>query len=380
MPLALSPYGEQQPETQYGSQPQPKPRLTLATGTATGPNDPYATTADSSAGGNYLGQTIQPGPQTDRVALAEHAFDTFARSSDPVYQKTLRDAEAAGAATGRLGSGQLRTSLGDAAANRQLQLDTARDQLITQATSDAINDQYRNIEIAQQQQGFQAGQQQTAYSQALAKAQQDLAAELGRGNLNVQTGQLTGTINGQQTLGARAQTLAETTSLRNLSQQDRQIALAERAQQANEAYQNHQITLAERDQVLRELQNAQQNTIATGQLQLQRDQLAETARQFGLSQAQQLHLAQLSDATANRQIDVQTSQGRQQLLVSLGNILGGASGTIPPQLLQTILQALGVHYDPTTGNTTPLTTYDPTYHPPGGNDTTDDQPPTDTSA
>lgn len=97
-----------------------------------------------------------PSSPVDRVKLAQEAFDTFAKSSDPYYQKTLRDATSSAAAGGRLGSGMLRTSLGDAASNRQLQLDAERDRLINAATEGSITD----ANTAFQQQLASTGQAQ----------------------------------------------------------------------------------------------------------------------------------------------------------------------------------------------------------------------------
>lgn len=132
--------------------------------------DGYANLVDSrSPGADYLGQTIQPGPGVDRLALAESNFNNFAEASDPYYQKTLRDANSSAAGAGRLGSGMLRTSLGDAANLRNLQLDTAKQGYLNDATNGSIEDQYRNIGIAQQQQGFQAGREDTANNLQMAQ-------------------------------------------------------------------------------------------------------------------------------------------------------------------------------------------------------------------
>lgn len=253
--MATSVYGANQ-DTPYGVEAaDQQKKLKLATptpevlktstvpnvGTPGGPSamiePPNPTT--SVEGGDLLHTTLM-GPTTDRFKLAGDQFDTFAKSTDPIYQKSLKDATGAAAATGRLGSGQLRTSYGDLAANRALQLDTERSSLLQQAINDSISDEYKNVAIAQQQQGFQAGQQQNA-----------------------------------------------------------------------------------------------------AQLQLAKDQLAEQARQFGLNQEQQLKLAQLSDATANRQIDLATAQGQNQLLAQLAAIVGGDLGSVPPQLLTALLNAAG---------------------------------------
>lgn len=115
--------------------------------------------------GNYLGQTIQPGAGVDRVRLAQDAFDTFQKSSDPAYQAAVREAISNGAALGQIGSGGLRTSVGNLANARQNTLENERATLTNNALTGSIDDAYKNIGIAQQQQGFQANQQQTAFGQ-----------------------------------------------------------------------------------------------------------------------------------------------------------------------------------------------------------------------
>lgn len=142
---------------------------------------PYANAATITPGGpsDYTNKTITPGAGVDRLKLANDVFESSAKASDPYYQKTLRDANSAAGANGQLGSGELRTSLGDAASNRALNLDTLRSGLMHDATSGSIEDQYKNIGIAQQQQGFQSGQQQTAFNQATTQAQLEEALRSG---------------------------------------------------------------------------------------------------------------------------------------------------------------------------------------------------------
>ena len=113
-------------------------------------------------------QTITPNQSTDRYGIAQTKFEDFAKSTDPYYAKTKRDLIGQGAAKGQLGSGMLRTSLGDAANLRNIQLDTAKSQFLTDALNNSIEDAYRNIGIAQQQQGRQDTQASNAFNQNLA--------------------------------------------------------------------------------------------------------------------------------------------------------------------------------------------------------------------
>jgi hypothetical protein len=142
---------------------------------------PYANAATNTPGGatDYTNKTITPGAGVDRMALANQEFESSAKASDPYYQKTLRDATSAAGANGQLGSGMERTSLGDAANLRNTQLDALRSNLMNTATEGTIGDQYKNIGIAQQQQGFQSGQQNTAFNQATQQAQLEEALRSG---------------------------------------------------------------------------------------------------------------------------------------------------------------------------------------------------------
>lgn len=121
----------------------------------TDPNNPLTT------------QTIQRTPEQDRFAIAQQRFNTFVESTDPQYKAALRDANRYGAATGRLGSGELRTSFGDLAGQRDLQLRTQGNTFLQNALEGTIDDQFRDVGVAQQQQGFQNQQQQQAFENEL---------------------------------------------------------------------------------------------------------------------------------------------------------------------------------------------------------------------
>lgn len=120
--------------------------------------------------------TITPGPMADRFKIAQDQWQNFVNATQPQYDAQLRDAERNAFGAGRGVSGALRTSLGDLANQRSLALDTQKNDFLNNALSGSIEDAYRNIGIAQQQQGFQAGQQGTAFNQAL---QQLLAGSSG---------------------------------------------------------------------------------------------------------------------------------------------------------------------------------------------------------
>ena len=120
--------------------------------------------------------TISPGPMADRFKIAQDQWQNFVNATDPQYQAALRDAQSRAFGAGRGVSGALRTSLGDLANQRALALDTQKNSFLNNALSGSIEDAYRNLGIAQQQQAFQAGQQGTAFNQSL---QQLLAGSQG---------------------------------------------------------------------------------------------------------------------------------------------------------------------------------------------------------
>lgn len=121
--------------------------------------------------------TISPNNTVDRVKLAQDSLNnTIQNILDPQYEANLRDAQRHAFGAGRGVSGQLRTNLGDIGSDYQRTKANLASTLLNAATNGSIEDLYRNIGIAQQQQGFQAGQQQTAFGNAL---QQLLAGSSG---------------------------------------------------------------------------------------------------------------------------------------------------------------------------------------------------------
>ncbi len=326
-----------------------------------------------------------PTAPVDRLALAKSNFDTFANQTQAPYEASLRSASSEAAGQGQLGSGQYRTSVGNLVLARQRDLDTQRADLVNKATEGSIADAT------------------TAYQQALAASQQGEANKLGEGNLAIAKQSADTAEKG--TLGSLGVQegqleLAKTGQTASIDQNQQQIDLAKKTADINAQYQAGTLTLAQKDQALRELSNSQQNTLATSQLTLaqkaeqdaaaqeaarlklattqttnQSDQakaalaeqtagrlqqgaqfdasqaqskdqfaktLAENSRQFGLSQDQQMALAKLQDATANKSIDASTAQGKNQLLVQLASILGGPTGALNQDTLAEIAKSLGV--------------------------------------
>jgi len=115
--------------------------------------------------------TITPGPGTDRYAIAKQQLADFTKGSEPAYQASLRDANRYNFGRGRGVSGIANNSIGDLELQRENAIRSSQDQFLGNALTGSIEDAYRNLGIAQQQQGFQAGQQQTAFGQNYATQQ-----------------------------------------------------------------------------------------------------------------------------------------------------------------------------------------------------------------
>lgn len=148
-----------------GAAAPPTP-LPLATGAGA---QPYANATPNTPGSatDLTNKTIAPGAGVDRMALAKSNMANFRESEEPSYQADLREANQAGYGAGQGGSGMLRGRLGDIGATHDLRMRTAETGFLNDATSGSIDDNYRNIGIAQQQQGFQNDQQQQAFGQQM---------------------------------------------------------------------------------------------------------------------------------------------------------------------------------------------------------------------
>lgn len=139
---------------------------------------------------SLVGQTITPNQSTDRYGIAQQQFQNFADQSNPAYASALKQATSAGAGAGQLGSGQLRTSYGNLANQRNQQLQQAQTGFLTDALNGSIQDAYNNVGIAQQQQQYQAGQNQQNFGNNLATVQQNQANQGQAFNQNLAQQQL----------------------------------------------------------------------------------------------------------------------------------------------------------------------------------------------
>ncbi len=333
-----------------------------------------------------------PSAPVDRVKLATDVFNQTAESTAPAYAAAQRDTIRNAAALGQIGSGGLRTRTGTLALERERDLDAMRKDLVTKATEGSIADA------------------NTAYQQALSGSQQNLAAELGRGQLGLQgeslgldkeklaldaalnKAGLTGLLDGQETLAAKQQKIQEAVTNKSLSQEDAKIALAQLAQQTSAGQTQQQIDLQKTGQEaqiaaqlkglsLEEAKLELDKQVQTGQLSIQQANLALAAKeqaeasgarstQVGLATeqfalAKKLGLEGLALDQANAKLDelvrtgqltlaekaqaLNEKQQSDQQRLAEGELTGtlGPTGPLQEADWQQAAQILG--YDPRTG-------------------------------
>lgn len=147
--------------------PAPTPAAPYANPTAPGVN-----VSSTNPSNSLLGQTITPGATANRVDIANADLQNWQQQQAPIFQQNLRAATSQAAGAGQLGSGQLRTSLGDLAYNQNQATNAAMGNFTQQALTGSIGDAYQNVNQADQQQAFQSQLQNQGFQQGL----QSLAA------------------------------------------------------------------------------------------------------------------------------------------------------------------------------------------------------------
>jgi hypothetical protein len=139
---------------------------------AANPSIPGATSGTGGAGVNLTpttadnaltNQTISAGPMADRFKIASDQYNAAKAASEPGYLADLREANRGAFGAGRGVSGMLRTTRGNIESDRQNTLAKQQSDLLNGALTGSIDDAYKNLGIAQQQQGFQNQQQQQAF-------------------------------------------------------------------------------------------------------------------------------------------------------------------------------------------------------------------------
>ena len=139
-----------------------------ATGTAGMGNVARTPTAPGTA---LTTQTLSRAPGADRYQLALQGLKDWNTASQPEFEADARDLARSAAGRGQLGSGMLRTRQGDLVANRERERQYRGSNALRDALTGSIEDSFRDVGVAQQQQGFQQGQQESAFEQALREAQ-----------------------------------------------------------------------------------------------------------------------------------------------------------------------------------------------------------------
>jgi hypothetical protein len=128
-------------------------------------------------GNDLRGSTISVAPTANRMDLAKQYTATQDQQLQPYFQRDLRDATSNAAAKGQLGSGQLRSSLGDVVNQYANARQTGAQNFYTSELDNAINDAYKNVAQANQQQAFQAGLQNQTFGQDLARYQAGVSGD-----------------------------------------------------------------------------------------------------------------------------------------------------------------------------------------------------------
>lgn len=140
----------------------PKPALPTSPGVSLTPTNPT---------NDLRGQTIGVGPTANRADLANTYIQNWDKADQPYFQRDQRAATSNAAGRGQLGSGQLRGALGDVVQQHDLQRQNAQSNFYTDALRGSIDDAYKNVGVAQQQQQFQTGLQNQTFGQDLTRYQ-----------------------------------------------------------------------------------------------------------------------------------------------------------------------------------------------------------------
>lgn len=133
----------------------------------TNPTSPGVSLTPTNPQNDLRGQTIGVGPTANRVGIANADLQNWQQQQAPIFNANLRNATQQAAGAGQLGSGQLRTSLGDLAYNQNQATNAAMGNFTQQALTGSIGDAYQNVGIAQQQQQNQEQQQNQTFNQGL---------------------------------------------------------------------------------------------------------------------------------------------------------------------------------------------------------------------
>lgn len=113
-----------------------------------------------------IDKTIAPNGSVDRVKNFQDSLQsTISNVLDPAFQARQRDSNRYQFGAGRGVSGTARTSQGDIVSDYGRQIKDLTTQGLANASTGSIDDMYKNVGIAQQQQGFQKNLSDTAFNQ-----------------------------------------------------------------------------------------------------------------------------------------------------------------------------------------------------------------------
>jgi hypothetical protein len=136
-------------------------------------NVPGASVAPIDPTNDLRSTSVLPDQGVDRYQLAQDRFKTFSDSTDPEYQASLREANTAAAGAGQLGSGMLRTRLGDLALSRTRDLDTNKQHFLQDALEGSIGDARSNRDEVRGERGYQVGQEQNSHDRQVQQLELD---------------------------------------------------------------------------------------------------------------------------------------------------------------------------------------------------------------
>lgn len=146
----------------------PVQNQTPAVAPAAPPTVPGVSTSPLDPNGGLLNASILPDANApDRVKLAQTEFQNYLDQQLPEYQAKLRGAFSDNAAMGRLGSGQLATSIGDLDLAAQRDANAKMSDLTTAATTGTIADRQQALANAKDERNYEANRSDTAYGQGV---------------------------------------------------------------------------------------------------------------------------------------------------------------------------------------------------------------------
>jgi hypothetical protein len=125
------------------------------------------------------GQQIAPSNGVDRFSIAKSRMSDWLANELPQFQHELRNHIQGGAALGRLGSGMLRTDVGNLDLAEQQKANAMQRSFLQDALEGTIGDARSNRDELRRERDYQTGQQQTAFQQEVIRQQLQEALKSG---------------------------------------------------------------------------------------------------------------------------------------------------------------------------------------------------------